>query len=159
MENMTMIIKITNDAMQKIVNAIDNDRIKKIVVGAVITNSRKEVLLLKRVSDDFMGGLVELPSGTVDEGEYILPSLIREVKEETGLDVTSVEKYISSFDYVSSSGKKTRQLSFLVSINSTKIQLNEEEHSEYYWVSVGSELYNSLNISDETKATIESEIC
>ena len=52
-------------------------------VTAVVVNDRGEILLQKR-SDN---GLWALPGGAMDIGEFIRETVIREVKEETGLDV------------------------------------------------------------------------
>lgn len=128
------------------------DGIEKIVVGAIVVDNGK-VLLLRRKSGDFMGGLVELPSGTVDPGEKILDALVRETKEETGLNVTVIEKYTGAFDYTSGSGKKTRQLSFRVQATGS-VQVNPDEHDAYFWVDPNSSDFNTLNISPETKKGI-----
>lgn len=107
--------------------------IDRFVVGAVITDKGK-VLLLERPENDFMGGIFELPSGKVEEGEDLITALKREVKEETGLEVKEIIKKLESFDYKSKSGKKTRQFNFLVSVKSVeKIRLSE--HSSCAWVS------------------------
>ena len=77
------------------------DGIVKNVVGAIILNEKNEALIMSRKIDDFMGGIDELPSGNMEQGENIYDSLIREVKEETNLDVVNVKLYIGSFDYIS----------------------------------------------------------
>ncbi|MEE3328597.1 MAG: NUDIX domain-containing protein [Myxococcota bacterium] len=69
------------------------DGIQKAVVGAVIVKEGK-ALLIQRTADDFMGGLVELPSGTVDLGEDLMDALIREITEETGLTVSLIQIYL-----------------------------------------------------------------
>lgn len=101
---------IENNISEKILNNIEKDLLKdgieKVVVGAVIFLSQETPLLLRRTASDFMGGLVELPSGTVDKGETLIEALVREVKEETGLSVASIDSYIGYFDYLSGSGKK-----------------------------------------------------
>ena len=63
---------------------------------------------MSRKIDDFMGGIDELPSGNMEKGENIYAALIREVKEETNLDIVNVKSYIGSFDYISGSGKKSK---------------------------------------------------
>lgn len=113
------------------------DKILRIVVGAVIHNDKSEVLTVKRAANEkFLPGLCELPSGKVDLGEDYLPALIREIKEETGMDVRSVDHYIGHFDYTSGSGKATRQLNFIVTPKNYIVKLNPEEHSEYQWVNM-----------------------
>ena len=59
----------------------------KNVVGGIVLNSQNEILIMTRKTDDFMGGIDELPSGNMDNGENIYQALIREIKEETNLDV------------------------------------------------------------------------
>lgn len=48
----------------------------------------KEVVVIHRIKD-WCG--IAFPGGHVEEGEAIVPSVIREVKEETGLDVDHLE--------------------------------------------------------------------
>ncbi len=144
---------VSKEVMIKIYQDIKQDGIQKVVVGAVIDMGEKQPLLLKRTSDDFMGGLVELPSGTVDNGETLEDALVREVKEETNLTITKITKFISTFDYLSGSGKKTRQVNFKVQILDKNIKLSSE-HEAYYTYTVDSPAYRQLNISSETKKVI-----
>ena len=65
--------------LQQIIMNIHRDNIQKIVVAAVVLINNAP-LLLKRTTNDFMGGLVELPSGTVEKNETILNALYREIK-------------------------------------------------------------------------------
>ncbi|MDE0013247.1 MAG: NUDIX hydrolase [Candidatus Poribacteria bacterium] len=130
------------------------DGIQKLVVGAVIYKNNK-LLLVERVPSDFMGGFVEIPSGTVEAGEDLLTALAREVQEETGLIVTSVLEYLGSFDYRSSSGKKTRHFNFLVEVKDGEIKLNPTEHQAYYLVMLSDAVFTTLNISDATKEILK----
>ena len=50
------------------------DGIEKLVVGAIVVSSHR-VLLLTRAEGEFMGGLVELPSGGVEAGETLEVSI------------------------------------------------------------------------------------
>lgn len=109
--------------------------ISRFVVGAIVSSEKKEVLIVQRVATDFMGGIYELPSGKVDEGEDLETALVREVAEETGLKVTEIIQHLGNFDYTSKSGKTTRQFNFLVKVESLdKITLNAEEHSAHAWI-------------------------
>lgn len=129
------------------------DEIVKRVAGAIITNVVGKILLLQRPLDDFMGGILELPSGNVEAEEAINQGLVREVKEETNLDTRTIGMFINSFDYLSSSGKKSRQFNFEVKVeNYENIILTE--HDNYVWLDY-EEVRNNERITDEVKYTIE----
>lgn len=127
--------------------------IVKNVVGAIILNEKNKVLIMSRKTDDFMGGIDELPSGNMEQGENIYNALIREVKEETNLDVVNVKSYIGSFDYISGSGKKARQYNFVLDIKNTE-NIILTEHDEYNWLIID-EIRKSSKITDEVKYTLE----
>lgn len=146
--------KVSDDTLNQILADIQTDGIEKIVVGAVITQDNGTVLLLKRTSDDFMGSLVELPSGTVENNESLIDTLVREVREETGLIVSSIESFISTFDYLSASGRKTRQVNFKVKTTQTDVVLSSE-HETYYWCSVQTSERKQFTISPETRQVIQ----
>ena len=152
--NYNMQSNIDPTLIQQLLTDSQKDSIQKLVVGAVICINDK-FLLIERVLSDFMGGFVEIPSGTVEAEEDLLTALAREVHEETGLIVTSVLKYLGSFDYRSSSGKKTRHFNFLVEVKEGKIQLDPAEHQAYYLVALSDAAFTTLNISDATKAVLK----
>ncbi|RKU24699.1 DNA mismatch repair protein MutT [Candidatus Poribacteria bacterium] len=143
--------------IQQLLTDAEKDGVQKLVVGAVICKNHK-FLLLERVPSDFMGGFVEIPSGTVEDGEALLTALAREVQEETGLLVTSVLEYLGSFDFRSSSGKKTRHFNFLVEVEVSEIKLSPTEHQAYYWVALSDAVFTTLNISDATKSVLKTAV-
>ncbi|WP_040700432.1 NUDIX domain-containing protein [Nocardia vinacea] len=125
---------IETTLLEQLTREADQDEVQQLVVGAVVQHGGK-ILLLQRPADDFMGGIWELPSGKVDPGESIDQALIREVKEETGLDVTAIRNYLGEFDYQSGSGKKSRQFNFTVEVaNTDTVQLTE--HDAFTWTSL-----------------------
>ncbi|MYC77411.1 NUDIX hydrolase [Candidatus Poribacteria bacterium] len=140
--------------IQQLLTEAQKDGVQKLVVGAAIYKNNK-FLLIERVPADFMGGFVEIPRGTVEAGEGLLTALAREVQEETGLIVTSVLEYLGSFDYRSSSGKKTRHFNFLVEVEDGEIKLNPTEHQAYYLVALSDAAFTTLNISDATKGILK----
>ncbi|MFG2210958.1 NUDIX hydrolase [Streptomyces sp. NPDC048638] len=116
-----------------LLHAADADGITKHVVGAVISNAEGKVLLLHRTADDYLGGLWELPSGGVDAGETLTEALLREVAEESGLTVTAVGVYLGHFDYLSKSGKKTRQFNFTAHVTHDSDPVKLTEHDAHLW--------------------------
>ena len=145
---------IGSTIIQQLLSDSEKDGVQKLVVGAVICLNNK-FLLIERVLSDFMGGFVEIPSGTVETGEDLLTALAREVQEETGLVVVSVLEYLGSFDYRSSSGKKTRHFNFIVEVEGGEVQLNPTEHQAYYLVALSDAAFTTLNISDATKQILK----
>lgn len=149
-----MLSNIDDILIQQLLSDSQKDGVQKLVVGAVICINNK-FLLIERVPSDFMGGFVEIPSGTVEAGEGLLTALAREVQEETGLLVTSVLRYLGSFDYRSSSGKKTRHFNFLVEVEDGEIKLDPTEHQAYYLVALSDAAFTTLNISNATKQILK----
>ena len=146
-------MNFSKDQLKALQKELKKDGVQKIAVGAVIFR-RRSVLLLKRREDDSMGGIVELPSGGVDAGEGVMEALRRETAEETGLKIVSVDTFLGTFDYLSSSGKKCRQLNFLVSVSGREIKLNPDEHTDYYWLNPTSANWQSFNISKEVERIV-----
>lgn len=107
--------------------------ISRYTVGCIVERSRGQILLLKRTSGDFMGGMYEIPGGLVETGESLSDALRRETLEETGLKVTDIRHYEGHFDYNSGSGRKTRQFNFLASVGSGRVKISNE-HEDYAWV-------------------------
>jgi|SRR3989344_5532290 len=94
-----------------------------------------EILLLKRTGDDDEWGTTWcMPGGEIEEGEREIEALLREVREETGLelspdDATFVAKtYIrhGGFDVVHNFFNVRLEKRFDVRINS--------EHTEFSWM-------------------------
>lgn len=57
------------------------------VVAAALTNEVGEILLQMRPEGRHMGGLWEFPGGKVEQGESPESALVRELKEELGIEV------------------------------------------------------------------------
>ena len=131
----------------------EQEGIIKNAVGAIILNEKNKVLMMSRKTDDFMGGIDELSSRNMEQGENIYDTLIREVKEETNLEVVSVKSYIGSFDYISGSGKKARQYNFVLDVKNTE-NIILTEHEEYNWLTI-EEIRKSSKITEEVKYILE----
>lgn len=141
-----------NTILQKLKEEAKKDNVEKIVVGALIFKDKK-ILVVRRSVNEFLPGLIEIPSGKVDKGESIDEALIREVKEETNLDVIKIKNYVGNFDYQSQSGKKSRQLNFIAQVEGS-ISLNPKEHDAFFLFDKNEILNYKLNVSDKTKQII-----
>ncbi|MFI5779610.1 NUDIX hydrolase [Nocardia sp. NPDC051570] len=134
--------------LAKLVTDADRDGVQRLVVGAIVQHEGR-VLLLQRPSDDFMGGIWELPSGKVEPGETLDQAVTREVKEETGLDVVGIGHYLGEFDYRSGGGKNSSQFNFVVKIAAaTPVML--QEHDQYAWT----ELTEEPPVTDAVKKVL-----
>lgn len=128
------------------------DGIEKIVVGAIISRNGK-ALVLRRKQDDYLGGIDELPSGHVEQGESVLETLRREVREETGLTVTKVHRLESQFDYLTGSGKRARQFNFRVDVSNSGKKIILSEHCAYCWA--GPKEAEALTLTEKTRNLLE----
>ncbi|MGW6973807.1 NUDIX domain-containing protein [Streptomyces sp. NPDC054952] len=129
---------VTSDLALSLAKEAEAEGITSLVAAAVVTDTGR-VLLLRRKADDYMGGLWEIPSGKVDPGETILDAASRETREETGLTVSSVDRYLGHFDYENSRGTTTRQFNFAVTVTETGPILLTE-HDLHRWAALTGDL-------------------
>ena len=61
----------------------------RLVVAAALVDVDNRVLIAKRPREKHMGGLWEFPGGKVNEDEVPEHAIIRELKEELNIDVTT----------------------------------------------------------------------
>ena len=61
------------------------------VVAAALTDGQGRVLLQQRASDRAMANLWEFPGGKVDEGELPEAALVRELREELGIETEAMD--------------------------------------------------------------------
>ncbi|MDD5070611.1 MAG: NUDIX domain-containing protein [Candidatus Omnitrophica bacterium] len=60
---------------------------KELEVVAALIKKKKRLFLCKRKTDDRYGGLWEFPGGCIEKGETPEMAIVRELKEEVGLNV------------------------------------------------------------------------
>jgi nucleoside triphosphatase len=121
-------------------------------VGALIFNAKGELFLMK--SHKWRGKYV-VPGGHIDLGETIEEALIREVKEETGLDIYDVEFLcFQEFIYDDAFWQKSHFIFFdyVCKTHSTTVQLNAEAQ-DYAWVSL--EDAEKLLVDSYTKRAVK----
>lgn len=102
-----------------------------VVVKGLILNEGK-VLIVKRSHDDEIGGGTwECPGGKIEFGEDLEAALVREVKEEVGLNVT-VEKILYATTFNTNPTRQVVILTYLCSAKNNNVVLSKE-HSDYLW--------------------------
>ena len=140
------------DFYHYLLSQAQKDGIQKIVVGGIVLNNKREILVVTRKPNDFLGGIDELPSGHLENNETIPQGMAREIKEETGMDIAQIECYLDHFDYLSGSGKKTRQFNFVI-IPDDCSRVILTEHSNFKW-QTPLEAISNPNITNEVKNCI-----
>lgn len=111
--------------------------VQKIVVGGILVERGKVLVLQRHASEKIYPGMWELPSGKREKFESTEKAVVREFKEETGLNI-KVVKPISLFEYKIEKNNEIRdsvQINFLVKlkIGKQKVVLSRE-HQDYAWI-------------------------
>lgn len=110
---------------------------QKISVSALVVNEKGQLLLVRRTINDSRPGEWEFPGGGIEFGENPMDATIREVKEETGLDVNIAElTSVKSAVY----GNGNKQI-FRIMYACMLTDINQEvvlskEHSAYQWINI-----------------------
>jgi len=110
----------------------NKDGITHISTGVAVVKDG-QILLIRRSVDDFLGGYYELPGGGVDAGETIEHAAMREMKEETGLEVSRVITTFKGFDYKTDKKPSVRQINLIIEAKPGEIKLSSE-HDDFLWV-------------------------
>lgn len=114
-----------------------------LTVRGIIKNDNNEILIVKRhpksKTDPEMW---ELPGGKVEEGEFFTDALVREIKEETNLNV-NVGDFAEAIqnDY---SHKRTVQIMMYLDIEDGEVKISEE-HTDWMWADI--EKIRTLDVS------------
>ena len=96
-----------------------------------IKNENNQILVLRRSADDrWMPNVWALPGGKAELNETPEEAAIREVKEETNLDVSNL-KFVHYLN-----DKKYNVSYFTTSTFDGNIKVDQSEHSDYLWISV-----------------------
>jgi len=129
--------------------------IQKIVLGGVVIKDGKILILQRHENEEIYPGMWELPSGKRELLEPWDDSLMREIKEETGIDVEIIMPF-SVFDYQIEKEKEihdSTQINFLVKpIKGAGVKLSNE-HQNHAWIS--KEEIDKYNLTKATKIVIK----
>ena len=111
---------------------MDRTEIPELTVLCLI-HDEERFLLQDRVSEDWKG--YTLPGGHVEPGESIVEAVIREMKEETGLSVSSPRLCgIKQFPLKDGDYAKGRYLVFLFETSDFEGQLISSDEGAMHWV-------------------------
>lgn len=108
--------------------------------GAIIIykeNENSHKILLVRNNK---GKNYSFPKGHIEQGESEKETAIREIKEETGLDVIILDSFREVSDYTPFANIKKRVVFFMAQTFSDQVKIQEEELDSYKWV--------DLNVAD-----------
>lgn len=124
------------------------------MVGAVIFNPEGKLLIIQRNKDeDIYPEMWELPSGKREFLESSTNALVREAKEEVGLDIKVAQPF-SVFEYQIEKPDQLRdstQINFIVTTDSTDVKLSGE-HQAFAWISENE--VGEYDISDSIKEVV-----
>lgn len=122
--------------------------------SAFIYHDGKVLAVRRSDHETSFAGYYEIPGGHIEIGESYEAGLQREVKEETGLDVTVLHPYFA-FTYLSpNSGRHIGEVHFLAELTDSAqaVLLNPDEHSEYQWIEASQ--IDSLNFTEVLRQSV-----
>lgn len=112
--------------------------LRHVTTGIIIRNNKDEILLIKRASHLIRGDKYALPGGYLDRDETAKEGAVREVIEETGLEVKDVQLFrINDNPNRPHEDRQNVDITFIADLKGGKQQLNPEV-TEFKWVNKSS---------------------
>ena len=102
------------------------------VVAIALINDKGRILIAKRPEKKPMAGLWEFPGGKVQENEAPELAIIRELREEVGIDVT--ESCLAPFSFTSHIYEKFHIIMLLYFCRVWRGTVSKNVHAELKWV-------------------------
>lgn len=105
--------------------------------AAFIINSRGELLVVRRAKEPAKGTL-DLPGGFVDIGETAEEGIVREIREETGLEVTECKYLFSRPNIYPYTGIDVHTLDMLFEckVNNEAEARADDDAAELMWIPI-----------------------
>ncbi len=125
--------------LRKLLSKLKNVKLKSITClyekscGAVVFYKAKQntkILLVKNNN----GRYWSFPKGHIEEGENEQQTAVREIKEETGLDVTLHDGFREISEYCPFGKIRKRVVFFLAQAFTDNVKIQEEEIDSFIWV-------------------------
>lgn len=129
--------------------------IQKVVLAAVIMKDNKVLILQRSKDEDVYPNIWELPSGKKEPLEKCEDSLLREVKEETGLNVKIIIPF-SVFNYqIKRRGeiRDSTQINFLAKVKGKDNLKLSSEHQSFAWINKNE--IDRYKLTEKTKKVIK----
>lgn len=104
-----------------------------IAVTFLIERNGKFLLIKRSKKEDHYGGKWVFPGGKVEKGENIIKTLLREVKEETGLKIQKRAAFLRSYSFTRNDGTLTIGLVFCLKYKSGKVKLDKNSE-DFAWI-------------------------
>ena len=119
------------------------------------TKQNTKILLVKNSN----GRYWSFPKGHIEDGETEQETAIREIKEETGLDVTIINNFREISEYCPFGKIRKRVVFFLARAFTDNVKIQEEEIDSYIWVDLQQARKlctydNDLRIIEKAETTI-----
>jgi ADP-ribose pyrophosphatase YjhB (NUDIX family) len=126
-----------------------SNQIPRVIVGALIFDNQQRIFLMR--SSGKFGDQWIIPGGKVDYGETVLTALLREIREETNLEIKDI-KFVGIRELI----EPQKHFVFLehtaIAINTENIKLNSEA-TEFGWFAKSD--LNTIDIAEPTLALIQ----
>lgn len=122
-----------------------------LTVRGVIKNDNEEILIVKRHPKSRTDPeMWELPGGKVEKGEFFADALVREIKEETNLNV-KVGSFCEAIqnDYAH---KRTVQIMMYLEDVEGEVKISDE-HTDWMWANL--DKIKTLEISTSLKKVLK----
>ena len=125
--------------LKKVLSRLSNVRVKSLrclyekSCGGIIfykTKQNTKILLVKNNN----GRYWSFPKGHIEDGETEQETAVREIKEETGLDVTLVRGFREISEYCPFGKIRKRVVFFLARAFTDNVKIQEEEIDSVIWV-------------------------
>ncbi len=106
---------------------------QKIAAHGLIKKDDKYLLTLRSPVNDYKPNEWDIPGGSIEIGETADGALIREIREETDLEVKII-KPVFVCSELQKSGRHQFWIVYECDYLSGEVKLNPDEHSEYRWL-------------------------